>query len=477
LKLACTHCQYLGKKKKWLVCSFDSDPDPSGHRGRCSECKETGHRPCIAGPDPSHVRTRIRIRSDGEPYTNEPSNGRKAPRKATCLQCLEGRRVCSLNTGTLHGDEGSCTACDMAGEACEPLGSRVPQHRRHQQSPRDSVWEGSKESDVEQDHAEIVSTTSDPDPIFAQILTAAPESLAEPLDTEQGDAKFFVPTTPVYRTASHATDLQPYLRSDSPVFEQSDAKIHVVDSGPTTPVNHDFASRAPETSPPRSDSPLPVSGTPRTVSTKLCHPVHFDYQDPTRDGSDPCHFCHRAAYSIIGLEERTLEIIEWDDGSGWEEVRGGHKSEGQDPTQVCPECTMARMKIMVCGDHALRRIEGVDNEKQDLLKATNRLVDWEDEERRAVDKEPMETWCSVCCNLAAWECCLEQEYERGEGCGLALCRLCVVDLGKCGGSFEKMLQQLKDELTTERPLGLRADYGLLKQDGLLMGYLQYSAPE
>jgi hypothetical protein len=251
----------------------------------------------------------------------------------------------------------------------------------------------------------------------------------------------------------------------------------VVGSGPTTPVNHDFASRAPETSPPRSDSPLPVSGTPRTVSTKLCHPVHFDYQDPTRDGSDPCHFCHRAAYSIIGLEERTLEIIEWDDGSGWEEVRGGHKSEGQDPTQVCPECTMARMKIMVCGDHALRRIEGVDNEKQDLLEATNRLVDWEDEERRAVDKEPMETWCSVCCNLAAWECCLEQEYERGEGCGLALCELCVADLGRFGGSFEEMLQELKDELTTERPLGLRADYGLLKQDGLLMGYLQYSAPE
>jgi hypothetical protein len=479
--LACTHCQYLGKKKKWLVCSFDSDPDPSGHRGRCAECKETGHRPCIAGPDPRHVRTRIRIGPDGEPYTNEPSKDRKASRKATCLQCLEGRKVCSFNTGTLHGDEGLCTQCDMAGEACEPLGSRVPQHRA-KQSPRDSVQEVSEEWDVEQDQAEIASTDFAPDPIFAQILAAAPELPADSLDSEQGDAKIFVPTTPVNGTAPRATDLSSYPRSDSPDFEQGDAKIYEVDSGPTTPVNHHVSARTTESSPSRSDSPLPASGTPKIVRTKLCHPVQFDYVDPTLDGSDPCHFCNRAACSVIGLPERTIEVIEWDDGSGWEEVSGGHRDEDTEPTQVCPKCTLARMRIMVCDGHALRRIEGVDDDdddddEQDLMKATTRLVEWESEERRAVDKEPMETWCSVCCNLAAWECCLGQEIERGEGCGLALCELCVVDLGRCGGSLEKMLQRLKDELTTARPLGLRADSGLLKQDGLLMGYLRFTALE
>jgi hypothetical protein len=349
----------------------------------------------------------------------------------------------------------------------------VPQHRA-KQSPRDSVQEEvSKESDVEQDQAEIVSTTLAPDPIFAQILAAAPEQPADSLDSEQDDAKIFVPTTPVNRIASRATDLAPYPRSDSPDFDQGDAKIYVLDSGPTTPVNKQAATRAISI----SDSPLPVSGTPRIVHTKLCHPVQFDYEDPTLDGSDPCHFCHRAAYSVIGLPERTIEVIEWDDGSGWEEVSGGHRGEDTEPTQVCHKCTMARMRIMVCDGHALRRIEGVedDDDEQDLMKALGRLVDWEQTERLAVDKEPMETWCSVCCNLAAWECCLEQQIERGEGCGLALCELCVVDLGKCGGSFEKMLQQLKDELTTERPLGLRADSGLLKRDGLLMGYLRWSA--
>jgi hypothetical protein len=481
--LACTHCQYLSKKKKWLVCSFDSDPDPSSHRGRCAECKETGHRPCIAGPDPGHVRTRIRIGPDGEPFTNEPRKDRKASRKATCLQCLEGRRVCSFNTGTLHGDEGLCTQCDMAGEACEPLGSRVPQHRA-KQSPRDSVQEVSEEWDVEQDQADIAPTTLAPDPIFAQILAAPPELPADSLDSEQGDAKIFVPTTPVNGTAPRATDLSPYLRSDSPDFDQGDAKIYVVDSGPTTPVNHHFATRTTESSPSRSDSPLPASGTPKIVRTKLCHPVQFDYVDPTLDGSDPCHFCNRAAYSVIGLPERTIEVIEWDDGSGWEEVSGGHRGEDTEPTQVCRTCTMVRMRIMWCDDHALRRIEGIDDKEQDLGEALGRLLKDEDEaaEMRIEDEaeveaeaEAGETWCSVCCNLAAWECCLEQEVEMREGCGLALCESCVVDLGRCGGSFEELLQRLEDDPDPNRPLGLRADYVLLKQDGLLMGHLRFTA--
>jgi hypothetical protein len=435
LKLACTHCQYLGKKKKWLKCSFEYDPEPSGHRGRCIECKESGHRPCIAGPHPGHVRTRIRIGPDGEPYTNEPSKDLKGSRRATCVRCLEARRVCSLKTGTLHGDEGLCTACDMAGEACEPLGSRAPQFRR-QQSPRDSVQEESKESDVEQDHVGTESTTLAPDPVFADILAAPPEFLAESLDPEQGDAKPFVLTTPINQTAVRDTDLSPS---------------------------------------PLSDSPLPVSGTPKIVRTKLCHPVQFDYEDPTHDGSNPCHFCDRAVYSVIGLEERTVEVIEWADGRGWEEVSGGHRGEGMKPTQICPDCTMARMRIMVCDGHALRRISGVNDKERDIGEALEKLLEFENQDKNK-DPVPLETWCSVCCNLAAWECCSEQQVEEErEGCGLALCEVCVVDLGKCGGSFEKLLQNLEDERTDERPLALRADFGLLKADGLLMGYLQSSA--
>jgi hypothetical protein len=386
------------------------------------------------------VRTRIRIGPDGEPYTNEPGKDLKASRRATCVRCLETRRVCSLNTGTLHGDEGLCTACDMAGEACEPLGSRAPQFRR-QESPRDSVQEEeSKESDVEQDHIGTASTTLAPDPIFADILAAPPEFLAESLDPEQGDAKPFVPTTPVNQITFRNTDLSPY---------------------------------------PRSDSPLPVSGTPKIVRTKLCHPVRFDYEDPTHDGSNPCQFCDRAVYSVIGLVERTVEVIEWEDGRGWEEVSGGHRGEDTKPTQICPDCTLARMRIMVCEGHALRRISGVNDKERDFGTALDALLEAVGKDEAAA----LETWCSVCCNLAAWECCLGQQVEEREGCGLALCEVCVVDLDKCGGSFEKMLQKLEDEQTDQppreplpgRPLALRADFQFLKADGLLMGYLRSSA--
>ena len=196
---------------------------------------------------------------------------------------------------------------------------------------------------MEQDHVGIESAEFAPDPIFAQILAAAPSPPADSLDLEEGDAKPFVPTTPINQTA---------IRLDS---EQGDAKPFV----PTTPVRQAATDLSPY---PRSDSPLPISGTSKTVRTKLCHPVHFDYEDLTHDGSNPCHFCARAAYSVVGLDEKTVEVIDWEDGSGWEEVRGGWRAEGQDPTQICPGCTMARMRIMVCDRHAFRRISGIDHE-------------------------------------------------------------------------------------------------------------------
>jgi hypothetical protein len=339
------------------------------------------------------------------------------------------------------------------------------------------VQEESRESEVEQDHVEIESTAFAPDPIFAQILAAAPSPPADSLNLEEGDAKPFVPTTPVNRTS---------IRLDS---EQGDAKPFV----PTTPVRQ-TAARNTDLSPyPRSDSPLPVSGTSKTVRTKLCHPVRFDYEDPTHDGTNPCHFCARAAYGVIGLKEKMVEIIDWEDGSGWEEVRGGHRAEGQNPTQICPDCTMARMRIMVCDGHALRRISGIDHEEErDLGEALNRLVeidakngghDGDHDENKDENKDNdavRDIWCGVCCNLASFECCLGQQVEEREGCGLTLCELCVVDLGKCGGSLEKLLQKLGDEQQTDKPLpgrvlGLRADSGLLKDDDLLMGYLRSSA--
>jgi hypothetical protein len=69
---------------------------------------------------------------------------------------------------------------------------------------------------------------------------------------------------------------------------------------------------------------------------------------------------------------------------------------------------------------------------------------------------------------------MAQDGDQAEGCGLALCEACVEDLGDCGGSLEIMLQVLTDEPSEARPAGLRADYELLKYDGLLKRYLVWS---
>ena len=42
------------------------------------------------------------------------------------------------------------------------------------------------------------------------------------------------------------------------------------------------------------------------------------------------------------------------------------------------------------------------------------------------------------------------------------------------GDLQQMLSVLKDEPSDERPLGLRADWSLLKQDGLLMRYVLWA---
>ena len=237
-------------------------------------------------------------------------------------------------------------------------------------------------------------------------------------------------------------------------------------SPPRTPISVASSCDSGSTPKPPAHSSGDTGGTVKTVRTKFCHPMLFDYQDPTPDKSDPCHFCSSAFFGLIGLEERTTEVIEWYDGRGWEEIGGGHRGDSVKSSQMCTDCTMTRMNIMVCDDHALRRIteEGAES---DYEAAFVRLFDPE------VAKD--DRWCSVCCNLAAWECCLEQQGQYGDGCGLALCEACVTDLETCGGSLETMLQVLEDKPSEARPTGLRADYEFLKEDGLLMRYLKHMA--
>lgn len=84
--------------------------------------------------------------------------------------------------------------------------------------------------------------------------------------------------------------------------------------------------------------------------------------------------------------------------------------------------------------------------------------------------KPSRRWCAICPSLATYECCT-RDGDRN-GCGLLLCEHCAVTLtGVYDGDLQNMLPEMEDKPTKERMVGLRADYELLREDGLLMKYI------
>jgi hypothetical protein len=325
----------------------------------------------------------------------------------------------------------------MSGKTCEPLGLENPGSRNESRQLSIDLLADDALSGLDLSE-EIITASSSPSrsPIFDN---------AHRLGGHRWSRQ---PSPNIYGDALDGIDLS--------------KEIICISSSPP-PIPHGV--RRAQYTPDQPDDTENVGGSLKTVRTKFCHPIRFDYQDETPDGSEPCHFCSCAHFSIIGLDERTVEVIDWHDGRGWEELSSGHRGENVGSTRICVQCTMTRMRIMTCTDHALMRITEQGSES-DLQAAFGRLISGKD---AASDR-----WCSICCNLAVWECCMAQDEDQGDRCGLALCDACVEDLGGCGGSLETMLQAIVDEPSEVRPVGLRADYELLKHDGLLMRFLVWS---
>lgn len=206
-------------------------------------------------------------------------------------------------------------------------------------------------------------------------------------------------------------------------------------------------------------TPRPYQHPLQTIRTKFCHPMVFNYDD--FEGDDQCHFCMTAEASILGLQQRRPVVRVLPDGRGYAEVSNGHAAEGTRNTKVCSMCTFQRMQIIACPRHEMRRIE-----RWNPISFKTAI----EELRSGQNKQ---TWCSVCCNLAKWVCCVAQDDDspNATGCGLVLCEGCSVVLDAFEGDLDKMLHEIKDDCSRLRPLGLRADACLLKKDGLLMRFI------
>ncbi|KAK3067503.1 hypothetical protein LTR53_015591 [Teratosphaeriaceae sp. CCFEE 6253] len=211
-----------------------------------------------------------------------------------------------------------------------------------------------------------------------------------------------------------------------------------------------------------SESP----GITKTITTKLCHPITFNAVEAAR--ALPCNFCDGSSTAILGLDAKEVEVIDWKDGRGLTEISGGHTADGHPSTRVCTTCTMQRMTTIMCAKHDLRPTRAA---RLKILDPDGAITTLFSGKVRAKDH-----WCSLCPALAMYECetpgAIDVYGDPSCGCGLQLCETCMLSLtGLYDGDLQEMLGELRDDFSDERPLGLRADWELLKEEGLLMRYV------
>ncbi|MCJ1368291.1 hypothetical protein MMC16_007433 [Acarospora aff. strigata] len=210
----------------------------------------------------------------------------------------------------------------------------------------------------------------------------------------------------------------------------------------------------------------------RTITTRYAHPITFNYEPP-EDDSLPCHFCQHIGYGVLGLGEKTVDVIDYGTGDGYVEIAGGHTGDGREQSRMCVACTMDRLRIHFCKEHKIRPIPGSDPESFDFDAAFKGLDP-------TCDTAPELTqWCSICSSPAFFHCTAQQETDiygvpatpgspDATGCGLLLCESCAAALtGDHKGDLESWIEEAEKFESGDQPR-LRADVGFLRGAGELM---------
>lgn len=208
----------------------------------------------------------------------------------------------------------------------------------------------------------------------------------------------------------------------------------------------------------------------RTITTKLAHPIQFNYAYDDDEGIAPCHWCEDAIYGILGLGEVEVEIIDNEDGQGLIEVADGH-AETYGHSRMCEFCTTDRLKITACKIHEIEPIEGMDPESFDH----EAVMEWMMPGMASL--APF-AWCSICPRPAFFCCSTKPDIDMDgqedlylgdqKGCGLLLCESCAATLVS---EHEGRLDRLIDSLGgngDDGGFGIRADASFLHPKGELL---------
>lgn len=173
-----------------------------------------------------------------------------------------------------------------------------------------------------------------------------------------------------------------------------------------------------------------------TVSRRLARPIIFNQPD--------CTFCKAPSSAILGSSP----------GEGVYDKF----------TRLCPQCTLSRMKMFVCRPHHLEPLRGCTHPLQ-IAEAFARL--------KANTCLAPDAWCCICPNLAVVRC--TGQNSSALACGLLLCSGCAAGVGDSMGRLDVFLDKIGDRMSYVRPLGLRADIGLLQPEGPLSEFFKSRA--
>ncbi|KAF2803583.1 uncharacterized protein BDZ99DRAFT_546812 [Mytilinidion resinicola] len=460
-KDSCQNCQANG-----LDCSFVCQDYEEGETAgpRCDECIDYDRPDCVAGPDYTRQPQRLYMNEYGRSDDYDDAKAPAAPRKyVACTICRQERRRCSLKT---KDDKPPCNRCKKEHLACTFLDLRptkaLKPTKASSATARDDLAVGTStylvdDESMSESHGapRVVETKHKPQSKGKGKEKARAEAQARSRNQERPAPKP-VNWTREYRALCDAAEDEEEEEEEEIAPQKA---THIAE---------------------RSSDTAGHSGFTCNIITSYTHPITFD-TSPYADGDSArsCTWCEENVYGILGLGEREVFCISWDNGLGYTELAGGHLAEGCRHSNMCFNCTIGRYQIILCDNHEFHRIpnivaEDIDNvvEQLDMARPGS-----------ALSEVLQSKFCSLCVNdLAEFECATVQPSlilaDTGEqyirGCGLKLCRRCASVLWKnCGGSLQETIQVLEqsameDQANDEFPEFMaRADIGLLKNDGLL----------
>lgn len=209
------------------------------------------------------------------------------------------------------------------------------------------------------------------------------------------------------------------------------------------------------------------SATTFEIATSWSHPINFQYL------RNPCDFCSDFRFGVVGLGVMKTRVRVKDDGRGYEEISGGHRSKGRKATKMCVACALDRLLITRCAAHMVEPIPGHNTFKKSDVSIYINELSGKSKEKSASPSHPV---CSLCWGLASWRCCSKQSTDKYlnpqpqngglMGCGLLMCCACksAIVINK-GVLAERRLVNLRHKQGVDLPL--RADVEFLFPGSLL----------